>query len=200
MNGQEIKKEKRRIYIRKYMRQWRLKNPGKSKKSEMKRKVLREKRKSLKICIDCEKPTITSVYCPECLILQAKSRNKRRKYRRKNGICTHCRKKAVNSSSLCERHILEKISYRYFRTTKYADKLREKLTSQNYKCVYSGFPLRLGVNTEVDHILPKYLGGKNTINNLQWVDSSVNKMKNFLSEDEFLRIVKAICINLKSIL
>ena len=96
--------------------------------------------------------------------------------------------------------MLERTSYRHFKTTKYANDLYKKLVSQKWKCVYSGFPLKLGINAELDHIVPKYLGGKNTINNVQWVDSSINKLKGIFPEKKLLEIVEAIYINLKSVL
>jgi hypothetical protein len=58
-----------------------------------------------------------------------------------------------------------------------AEKLLEQLAAQNNKCAISGQSIKLGVNAEIDHIEPITINPAKAfeINNLRWVDSTVNK-------------------------
>ncbi|NBP25308.1 MAG: HNH endonuclease, partial [Proteobacteria bacterium] len=40
--------------------------------------------------------------------------------------------------------------------------------------------------------IPKALGGTNDLENLQWVETNVNRAKNALAEDEFLSMCRAV--------
>jgi 5-methylcytosine-specific restriction endonuclease McrA len=64
--------------------------------------------------------------------------------------------------------------------------LLDLLERQNRRCTYSGIPIELGKTASLDHIVAKSKGGKNTIENLQWVHIWINKMKNTMSNDEFV--------------
>jgi CRISPR/Cas system Type II protein with McrA/HNH and RuvC-like nuclease domain len=74
------------------------------------------------------------------------------------------------NKSWCESCWLKKVSLQYTGAKNNWLKLKNKLISQKYKCIYSGEKLILGINASIDHIIPKSLGGADNINNLQWVD------------------------------
>jgi len=65
-----------------------------------------------------------------------------------------------------------------------AVQLLQKLKDQGIKCVYSRRPLN-EKNMHLDHILPRSKGGSNDINNLQWVDAGINRMKHNMTDIEF---------------
>lgn len=63
---------------------------------------------------------------------------------------------------------------------------------QQGKCPYTGVELTIGVNAELDHKISRKLGGKDTLDNLQWVLSIVNTMKWCHLEKDFLNAVRLI--------
>lgn len=65
-------------------------------------------------------------------------------------------------------------------------------TPQGGKCAYTGRELVPGTNASLDHKIPKALGGTNDLENLQWVETNVNRAKNALAEDEFLSMCRAV--------
>lgn len=60
----------------------------------------------------------------------------------------------------------------------------EILRRDGYKCVICGLGLNEGVELHVDHIKPKYLGGKSTIDNGQTLCSRHNFLKKTLKQTE----------------
>jgi 5-methylcytosine-specific restriction endonuclease McrA len=60
------------------------------------------------------------------------------------------------------------------------------LEQQGFRCSYSGLPLKIGVNAQVDHKVPRSRGGTNNVENLHWVDGQVNRMKTDFTHEEFL--------------
>ena len=146
--------------------------------------------------------------CKECSVKQTQiSKNKEkarlnqriaRKERLENGFCAFCYEKRLeNSSYYCEKHFLQDKSKQHLKTTKYDKELKAILEKQNYKCVYTGEQLVLGLNASVDHIKPQFTNPElyDNINNLQWVTNEVNIMKRNLSEERFLKIITKIYDN-----
>ena len=58
--------------------------------------------------------------------------------------------------------------------------IKTLLERQNYKCAYTGLILTPAVDASVDHIIPLSTDAEqyNKIENLQWVHSDINRMKN----------------------
>jgi 5-methylcytosine-specific restriction endonuclease McrA len=61
----------------------------------------------------------------------------------------------------------------------------------------------IGINASVDHRTPKSKGGSNELDNLQWVDIRINKMKGDMTHEKFVvflqSFVESYCLsNFKS--
>lgn len=115
--------------------------------------------------------------------------------KRKNNICLHCKNKRLpNSKNYCEKHLLMAKSNEHFNDSKYWKDLKTKLENQNYECYYSGVKLILGVNTSLDHKIPRSSNKPEAfgIDNIVWADKFINIMKNKLTDKEFLETCKTI--------
>ena len=63
--------------------------------------------------------------------------------------------------------------------------LMRLIKKQDYRCALSGE--KLTPNTaELDHMMPRSLGGSDTIENLQWLDKEINRMKGQMSVEQFI--------------
>lgn len=71
--------------------------------------------------------------------------------------------------------------------------LFKKLQEQEFRCSLTGIKLTPDV-AQVDHIIPVSCGGSDAIDNLQWVHSTVNKMKSTLTQTEFLDICRKVTV------
>lgn len=72
-----------------------------------------------------------------------------------------------------------------------ASELMRLLKKQEYRCALTGE--KLTPNTaELDHKTPKSKGGEDTIENLQWLDRTVNRMKGKLTTEEFIAICRRV--------
>ena len=65
---------------------------------------------------------------------------------------------------------------------------------QKNKCALSGLPLK-AENVSVDHIIPISVGGANSKENIRLVISTINKMRNNMSDDEFFFFCREISKN-----
>lgn len=70
-------------------------------------------------------------------------------------------------------------------------RLAQLMERQGYKCALTGEELT-PKTSGLDHIVPVKLGGENTIENVQFVTRDVNKMKNTLSQSEFVSICRKV--------
>jgi 5-methylcytosine-specific restriction endonuclease McrA len=64
--------------------------------------------------------------------------------------------------------------------------------AQHGRCAYTGAALVPGVNASLDHKLPRTRGGSSERENLQWVTTRINSMKNNLTHDEFVSLCRLI--------
>ena len=75
--------------------------------------------------------------------------------------------------------------------------LYDKLVKQKFRCIYTNRKLIPVQNMSVDHITPTTKGGLNNINNLQWIDTQINTMKNNRTHVEFIEEIESILRNVK---
>lgn len=69
--------------------------------------------------------------------------------------------------------------------------LVELAERQRYRCALSGLELTTS-NSDLDHIVPVGSGGTHSIENLQWVHRSINRMRGTLDMKEFVRLCQAV--------
>jgi hypothetical protein len=69
--------------------------------------------------------------------------------------------------------------------------LMSLLKKQEYRCALTGE--KLTPNTaQLDHKTPKSKGGDDVLDNLQWLDRTVNKMKGSMTVEEFVSVCKRV--------
>ena len=78
-----------------------------------------------------------------------------------------------------------------------AAELKQLLERQQYCCALSGLPLTPD-DSALDHIVSVSDGGTHEINNLQWLNVDVNRMKGSMTQSRFLSIVRMIADNEKN--
>lgn len=168
--------------------------------------------KSLGICLYCAKVPARpgKRMCKEC-----SSKNGPLKKYQKNrridsiskGLCYVCRKDPFMKSTeeyvkpLCRTCFLKAKSGSHLKSRDRWKELEDKLIAQDYKCVYTGETIILGVNDSLDHKLPfaHFPENRYDMNNLEWVTRKINQVKTDISCDDFLILVRNIFIyrNLK---
>lgn len=171
-------------------------------KQKYERKKRSEFRKENNLCVKCGNSCVEGNYhCTRCFENNNKSYKKRKKINLEKGICLNCRnfcitdKDGIVLHKLCEICYLKGISISHFGNVSYWEKLKF-LYENNPICPFTKKKLILGINTSLDHIVPKSRGGLNEISNLQWVYMSdnfdVNRMKGSMINEEFIDMVKII--------
>jgi len=112
------------------------------------------------------------------------------------GLCTSCGsqkymdcyKNRLNiQTKSCEECYLKILSARHLGITSRWKELFNILVKQDFKCIYTGEKLILGINDSIDHILARsiYPEKSQDINNMRWVTRNINNMKYDLSDDNF---------------
>ena len=159
----------------------------------------REKKQTLKYkelgkCLGCGKDSMNGrTCCSLCMEEKRKKADARRQHRKNNGLCVDCGDQKSVSGVCCESCYLKRTARRYFKDVSKVAELKSLFDSQNGTCPYSGRKLTLGDDSsELDHCVPQSDGGEQILENLQWVDARVNRMKWNYSEKEFLDLVREI--------
>lgn len=162
----------------------------------------REKKQTLKYkeigkCLGCGKDSMNDrTCCSLCLEEKRKKSDALRKHRKNNDLCVDCGKNKSVSGVCCESCYLKRTARRYFNDVSKSEELKVLCDKQNATCPYSGRKLFVGSDsTELDHRICRSAGGEEKIENMQWVDSAVNRMKWTMTEEEFLGLVKEIYLH-----
>lgn len=131
-------------------------------------------------CTQCRRPHEgEGICCPDCL-----AKAQRRYLDRDPNACLECRKSDLITSLLCEFCWLKEVSRRFLKTRSKGSELKDLMVQQGYRCALSGVPIRFGLNASIDHILPKSLGGQDTLDNYRWVHTRVNQLRGNLTDAE----------------
>lgn len=165
----------------------------------------RKKRNQNGICHDCDNFVKSgSLRCDGCL----EKRRLRQSDRKSQGICRDCNEPVKDGFARCEAHRAKMREWYSVHAKnmlakkhlgdvgKWAE-LQNLFDQQDGKCAYSGLPITIGEDAHIDHIVPTAKGGKNEIDNYQWVSKKVNFMKGGLLEEEFLLLCKLITFRMK---
>lgn len=156
---------------------------------------LRQSRRERGECIVCGGGDVQPPHtkCNSCLEEQrAKAKLKTQK-NIADKKCIHCSTPAIDGHRLCEVCYLKQRATRHFKDVSRWQELKEVYNQQQGICPYTGERLVIGVNAELDHLVPREKGGSNEKSNLQWVLKQINVMKWHYYENEFLQIVKKVC-------
>lgn len=100
--------------------------------------------------------------------------------------CRYCKSLRLRGSIYCLFHFVRNLANTHSIPKENTNDLVSKLYLQEFRCFYTGILLLPGINTSLDHVIPKTKNGTNDLTNLVWVDSSVNRMKSNIDLDEFL--------------
>jgi hypothetical protein len=109
----------------------------------------------------------------------------------RSAICAKCSKPSA-VGRFCRPHWFSNAALNT--TGKWADgpRLEALLLQQGNRCAYSGLLLVLGENASLDHKDPLSRGGTPLVENIQWVDYQVNRMKNDMTHDEFIAMCRLV--------
>jgi len=123
----------------------------------IKRKNKRQLKKTLGICRECDKPATNNRFCKSCW----------------------------DKQKLIRQRMHRKSNYQTTYNVEW-ETLYDLYNQQGGCCALSGIPITIGVDATIDHIIPKCKGGKNVIENYQWVHKKVNKLKYVWPQTEFI--------------
>ena len=174
----------------------------------------RQKKENVKKCKICFKeftPNSNRQVCcsADCSKVNDKNNNKKTQKKRdilcgtsyakkkklenkKNGTCYECGDKRLPNTNYCSKHFYKNTSKHALRTVKYWKELKKKFEEQNARCFYTGDVLIHGINSSIDHIVPKSSNKENVyaINNLVWCTREVNLAKRHTSLENFIALCK----------
>lgn len=154
-----------------------------------------EKRKLENKCIRCVEQLDgdSKWHCISCLKKIEIKRKLKEQKRKENKECISCKKKETELFSFrCEICYLKTIACANLKNTSLWVELLSLFKKQNGKCVLSGRTLKFANNASVDHIIPLSKGGTHVIENLRWIDLTVNVMRSNMTDEELLTFCKEI--------
>ena len=148
------------------------------------------------LCTWCGKPRDRKGrLCSSCQKKNNALVKEKSKARLTRGLCRKCDTPRMPGSNLyCLKHWLQKICIDRTGSVENWEIIASKLEQQNHTCPYSGRPIKLGENAQLDHIVPIELGGTNDPDNLEWIDAEVNRIKGKRSKSGFINICKTISL------
>ena len=154
----------------------------------------RAKQQELGLCLDCNnKPSAGRARCENCLALRRNNLTERKRIAVERGACAYCLQEvSLPHHRFCEKCYCRDVSWHRLGTSKRASEILRLFNSQEGKCAISGVTMTLGMDCELDHIIPKSRGGSDDTENLQWVLMVCNRMKDNLTEDELFGMTERI--------
>lgn len=123
-----------------------------------------------------------------------RSMKKKRLNNETNGVCYECGNICLVNTKYCEIHYYKMLSSKAMGSQKYWKQLKQKFEEQNGRCFYTGDILTHGINSSIDHIVPKSSNEENvyTIDNLVWCTREVNLAKRHTSLENFITLCKKV--------
>lgn len=109
------------------------------------------------------------------------------------GVCVDCQsRRRLKTISRCKRCYFRAAARNNLGDVSLAPHLELLLKRQKNKCAYSDVKIKIGVNASVDHIKPRALGGRDSLDNVAWVDKHVNSLKGALTKAKFVRLCQRV--------
>ena len=153
----------------------------------------------MKKCTWCSKK-IDNTYtkCSKCRANSVKHVTTLKKKRIALGLCVSCgcdfKLSNIQNCFICW---IRRCGYSSStRTTLWNKKNAEQLITiwnkQNGCCAYTGERLVPGINASLDHIIPTSKSGADSVDNVQFVTKTVNRMKTNLGPIDFIELCKLI--------
>ncbi len=134
--------------------------------------------------------------CAECLKFRRDDHKQRREKLIASGCCCRCGVVLENNNNVrCIACYLKMMGACSAGGARFWKDLKDLYEKQNGRCPYTGRQLTLGLDTELDHVVPKSQGGTCSINNVQWVYAPINQMKRDHLHDRFLELVSEIYLH-----
>ena len=149
------------------------------------------------LCTWCAKPfNGKRKLCPSCQKKNGNIIKQKRKNRLKNGLCYCCDNlREPGSNCCCYKHWMQKTCINRTGNVRNWEYIAELFEKQGRICPYTGINLVLGQNAQLDHKIPLIRGGTNEPENLEWIDSEINRMKGKRTKNEFI----SICIKISKL-
>ena len=142
-------------------------------KCREKAKFVKQKRKSQGLCVSCGKPKTNA-----------------------GQRCTVCYEKDRTRDPIA--YTLKNRARDILGSKTHWKELLSKFNQQQGLCAYTGLPVAIK-EAQLDHIVPRALGGNNDISNLHWVHCLINKMKSSIPEDVFIYLCKQVAKNMPDV-
>jgi hypothetical protein len=137
--------------------------------------------KAARLCSSCRTPVVKGTKCDDCKSLKKDLKNDRVA----RGLCEHsCGRSRLSNARKCEQHYFEQAAARHLDDKELWKDLQSLWIQQEGLCFYTGLPITLGVDADVDHVKPIAKGGANDITNLVWSSRKFNFLKRDLDLDE----------------
>lgn len=145
---------------------------------------------ALSSCFRCSMPRDTHhKACSECRHEMRINSQQRRKANQTKGLCVQCRSENdTECGKYCSVCSFKTSARRWLNDSNKWTELRDLLIFQDGKCAYTDVKLSIGGNASIDHKMPRSKGGAASIENLQWIDWKINRMKTDIPHDEFVSI------------
>lgn len=155
----------------------------------------KERLRTQGLCSSCGRnPLKTAWLCGPCCLKEKDRVRRARENNKANGLCV-CGRQPRENGNKCDTCWLRDKAQEVLGRGKEWVLLLDLLEKQQFRCAYTGESLVLGVNASIDHIIPVCAGGKDSIDNLQFVTRRINSMKSDCSHDEFIRLCKLVALN-----
>lgn len=152
-------------------------------------------------CLSCTQPrdNILSKFCRSCrksLPREGVSRSiNLSKIWRASGLCLDCGNTRLNDSTpRCLQHYLYLVSWNNTGGQVPWSTLRDLFDAQGGRCFYTGAPIQLGVNAELDHRKPRsrFPDLSASLANLVFCDAAINALKGTRTDDEFIAVCRQV--------
>lgn len=170
-----------------------------TKRATQRSKRLRKERLADDLCFYCGgKKDTNTIHCAQC-------RNKhntysknfsasRREQYEKQGVCKRCGEERYHESNYCRMHFIEHIARKYGVPMPLYEALLQKLEIANFTCFYTGIQIVPGRNACVDHLYSRsqHPDKLSEIDNFVWCDKWINRMKGYMSHQEFISLCQTI--------